>query len=109
LIPARFNLPALGVTAVLLAFLAIYTPGDGVALCGFHWLTGYPCPLCGLTRALAYLVRGDWRTAVEYHALSPLVLALMIAWTRFRIPWAHVTALFLGYGLGRALSMNYSC
>ena len=90
----------------MLAVLAIYTPGDGLALCGFHWLTGYPCPLCGLTRAMAHLLKGHWRAAIEYHALSPLVLVLMLAMHRFRIPWAHVAVLFLGYGVGRALLRN---
>ncbi len=41
----------------LLAFLGYYTPPakPKFQLCGFHWLTGRPCPLCGLTHAMLNL------------------------------------------------------
>jgi len=45
-------------------------------VCGFHWLTGRPCPLCGMTRALSVLVKGDWLSAIHANALSPLMLAI---------------------------------
>jgi hypothetical protein len=90
----------------LLSVLVVYSPGEGLPLCGFHWLTSYSCPLCGLTRGMAHLVKGHWRVALEYHALSPLVLVVMLAWSWFRIPWAHVAVLFLGYGVGRAFLRN---
>ena len=86
--------------------LLVYTPNERFSLCGFRWLTGYPCPLCGLTRAMFHLVKGHWQTAIEYHALSPLVLVLLLIWNWVRIPWAHVVVLFLGYGLGRAFLRN---
>lgn len=94
---------ALAVFAILWA----YTPGDSPSLCGFHWLTGRPCPLCGLTRAMFQLAKGHWQKAIEYHALSPLVPVILVAmWRRVAIPWAHVVVLFLGYGVGRAFIRN---
>lgn len=48
-------------------------------VCGFHWLTGLPCPLCGMTRALAALAAGRWSEALAFHALSPLAAALLLA------------------------------
>jgi hypothetical protein len=47
-------------------------------VCGFHWLTGLPCPLCGMTRALAALAGGHWNEALAFHALSPLAAALLL-------------------------------
>ena len=91
----------------LFAFLWTYTPGDSPSLCGFHWLTQRPCPLCGLTRAMFELAKGHWRQAIEYHALSPLVVFIVVAvWRRAAVPWAHVLVLFLGYGAGRAFFRN---
>ncbi len=40
---------------------------------------GIPCPGCGLTRAIASLLRGDVRTSLRFHAFAPIfVLALML-------------------------------
>ena len=48
------------------------------SLCGFHWLTGMPCPLCGMTRALSLLLKGHWELAWRLHPLSPVVLSLLL-------------------------------
>lgn len=46
-------------------------------MCGFHWLTGRPCPFCGMTRALSQLAKGCWREAFHFNALSPLVFLVL--------------------------------
>lgn len=43
--------------------------------CAFRATTGKPCPGCGMSRALAALVRGDWSAALFLHAFSPLFAA----------------------------------
>jgi hypothetical protein len=43
--------------------------------CAFRQATGIPCPGCGLSRAMAALLHGDWRSALAYHAFAPLLLA----------------------------------
>ena len=70
----------LAVVGPALAFFALYRPPaePALRLCGFHWLTGRSCPLCGLTRALCALAQGDWQGGLYFHPLSPLALALLL-------------------------------
>lgn len=43
----------------------------------FHVFLGIPDPGCGITRAIVFLLRGDWQKALVYHAFAPLfVIAL---------------------------------
>jgi hypothetical protein len=78
-----------------------------VRLCGFHWLTGRPCPLCGLTRALFALAKGHLGEALHFHALSPLGAAMLLTlfWNgRVRAwLWTGGAAAFALYGLWRLL------
>lgn len=74
-------------------------------LCGFHWLTGRPCPLCGVTRGLFELAKGHWRAALHFNPLTPLAFAMVFAllWTglaRARL-WTAGLAAFAAYGLYR--------
>jgi hypothetical protein len=61
----------------VLVFLRLFSP-PAIPVCGFQWLTGLLCPLCGMTRGLCALAKGNWSEAIGYHALSPLVLAAML-------------------------------
>jgi hypothetical protein len=65
----------------LLLFLWFYTPPaePRFRLCGFHWLTGRPCPLCGMTRAVFALAKGHVRQALGFNALSPLGFAMLFS------------------------------
>lgn len=63
-----------------LALLLAWTPtDDGPTICPFALLTGHACPGCGMTRALAYLVRGDFDRALLYHPLAPVLTLVGIA------------------------------
>jgi Protein of unknown function (DUF2752) len=115
-----------GSILMLLAFLPLPLH-PRVSLCGFLWLTGRPCPFCGLTRALACLLKGDFALALNFHPLSPLALtALLIVflggpcrmvWGRTGLPvpkaslrffWAGSLLLFLVYGSWRICIGNHS-
>jgi hypothetical protein len=76
-------------------------------VCGFHWLTGRPCPLCGMTRALFALAKGHVTEAVHFNALSPLgfVMLLSLLWNgpfTGRL-WAWGIAAFAVYGVYRII------
>ena len=64
---------------VALLILWSYTPPvePRYRFCGFHWLTGHPCPLCGLTHAVFALAKGQFREAVGFNALSPLAFLML--------------------------------
>ena len=93
----------------LLVSLWYFEPPKPVfQLCGFHWLTGRPCPLCGLTRAMFALAKGHWSEALGFNALSPLACAMLagLFWNggpmRSRV-WTFGIAAFAIYGVCRIL------
>lgn len=79
-LPRRFGW-RLAATLAILAVLWSFTPPAEPRLrfCGFYWLTGRPCPLCGMTRAVFALAKGHWAEALHFHALSPLGLAMLLS------------------------------
>ena len=46
--------------------------------CPFFFITGIPCPLCGMTRAVLNLLHFNFKAAFYYHALWPLLALLPI-------------------------------
>lgn len=48
---------------------------QGPSICGFLAVTGWPCPLCGGTRACAALVQGDVLLAMTINSGAVLLLA----------------------------------
>lgn len=92
--------------SVLIALWFFTVPNSPIIqLCGFHWLTGRPCPFCGLTRALFALGKGQWAGALRFNVLSPLAFAMLLSlfWSgpiRNRL-WTAGLAAFAVYGLAR--------
>ncbi len=63
--------------------LRAWMPSDDPAttICLFRRLTHHECATCGMTRALALLVRGDWAGAFARHPLAiPLALEGVALW-----------------------------
>ena len=98
----------LSVTGLVLLALWYAPKMAELSLCGFRWLTGYPCPLCGMTHALSAMVHGQWGEAVRFHPLSPVVmmtgLTLLAGAPGSRIPWKLLISLFVVYGISRILT-----
>lgn len=71
LVPSRLAL--LRVLAGTYALFAAAAPLAHIpSPCPFRRMTGFRCPLCGLTRATRALTRGEIGKALALHPLAPL-------------------------------------
>lgn len=61
-----------GLALAVVVALALFGPAD-TSPCLFLAATGVACPGCGMTRALAALLRGDWATMWRLHPLAAIV------------------------------------
>ena len=102
-------LDPLALAATLFAVFWTFTPPaePHLRLCGFYWLTGHPCALCGLTRAMFALAKGHFAEAERFNALAPLGFAMVFSlfWNgrmTGRI-WSAGIAAFAVYGVCRIL------
>ena len=69
----RRALVAAGLVAFAFLLALLDTP-----FCPTAFFFGVPCPGCGLTRATLALLHGDWRAALHFHPLAPLLAPLFI-------------------------------
>lgn len=75
----RGNIAETGLWLAALAILRLVPVSSIPAIpCLFRTLTGLPCPLCGMTRAVFLLAQGEWQSALTLHPLSPAVLAVLL-------------------------------
>lgn len=52
-----------------------------LTICPFFQLTGFPCPLCGLTRSWHSALHGDLTASFAFHELGPVLLPIWIVAT----------------------------
>ncbi len=64
-----------GLSVSGVVYLAIVSHTGRGLPCLLYRLTGHPCGSCGLTRALAAVLRLELRTAFGFHPLWPLYVA----------------------------------
>lgn len=72
----------------ILAFMAAVPPPDRSGrsllglpgLCPSRWVTGIPCPGCGMTRSLVCCAHWDFARAAAMHPLGPVVFAGLVGW-----------------------------
>jgi len=48
--------------------------------CVLKSITGWPCPTCGLTRAVCSALHGDFAGSLAFHPAGLIVLALLVGW-----------------------------
>jgi hypothetical protein len=74
-----FNRKAgLGALALVLLAAALPSQGAGVPLCVFRFVTGLPCPGCGLTRSFSCILHGDFARGYDYHPFGYVLLPLFL-------------------------------
>ncbi|MGH8928911.1 MAG: DUF2752 domain-containing protein [Acidimicrobiia bacterium] len=97
---------------VLVGLLTLASPSDdGPTICPVALITGVACPGCGMSRAMAWLFRGEFGRSVTYHPLAPLLLILGLVGLIWAIGYRlrgwkapqPVVITSLGIGLGVAL------
>ena len=75
---------ALVIMALGICYLIFYRVTD----IGIPWVlklvTGYKCPGCGMTHAIAEITKGNIKRAVEYNPLSVSVLPVMCVYLIYR-------------------------
>lgn len=49
-------------------------------LCILRWVTGIPCPGCGILRSVVCLGHWDWHRSVQFHPLGPVAFAGILGW-----------------------------
>jgi hypothetical protein len=74
-----------------LGLLAVNPPDTGIPWCPSALFFDVACPLCGLTRGIARLVRGDLAASLGFHPMAWVVLAVAvgswIVWMGRRAGW----------------------
>jgi hypothetical protein len=61
----------------------------GLPACSFRYLTGIPCPSCGMTTSFALLMHGDLANSLRANAVGTLLAIFSLA----LIPWSLASAL----------------
>jgi Protein of unknown function (DUF2752) len=89
----------LALAAALLFAVVLYRfpPGEYgfYPRCPVYALTGWECPGCGMTRALAAMVHGDFAGAIRFNALIVLMVpaaAIYMAVALRRGEWPNIPA-----------------
>jgi len=121
--PDDFNgeLLALVIVALVLAGTR-FVPPEAVPFlfCAFHAVTGWPCPSCGVTRALRAAGRMDWPLAFRFSPLGAVLagasmvfavyaLIVLVYGTR-RIRWkfhSRGQRIAIGVGIAAVVLANW--
>jgi hypothetical protein len=84
----KVRLALVGIFLVVFHFLSAMNEGftTGPTLCVFNILTGYPCPTCGTTRAIAAISEGRMIDSINFNPLGILILLIAIFWSLKVLP-----------------------
>lgn len=65
-----------GVLLLALVLFSVVEPAEWL-VCPFRRLSGWPCPLCGMTHALCAMGHGEVRRALEWNAAGVVVYGMI--------------------------------
>jgi len=83
-----------------LSQLALVVTGIGGWQCPIRSTLGITCPGCGLSTAMALLVKGQWAAAIAMHAVAPVFLiALVLVATAIMLPRQYLAKLSMAVSL----------
>jgi hypothetical protein len=60
----------------------------GLPPCTFYWVTGWPCPSCGMTTSFSHLAHGDMGESLRSNPAGTLLAACAL----IAIPWCAISA-----------------
>jgi hypothetical protein len=60
----------------------------GLPPCTFYYLTGLPCPSCGMTTSFAFLAHGDVANSVRANVAGTVLAAFLV----LALPWCLASA-----------------
>ena len=67
------DIPIIALALGLVAGVISWCYCHGIALCLFHRVIGLPCPFCGGTRAVVFLLKGELTYSLAYNPLVFMV------------------------------------
>lgn len=76
--------PILYILACGFCYLFFFQKFEFGIPCLFHKLTGYQCPGCGMTHAMAEIWKGNYKSAMQYNALSLTVFPIVCLYLLYR-------------------------
>ena len=107
---AQLSGAALAAGGLLYAATPIHPP----LACPLRALTGIPCPLCGMTRAVTAAMRGDYWASLRFQpaGIALLVIGLFMLSRRSRAPvrvpvWMILTGLALMWAWNLTLNPTF--
>jgi hypothetical protein len=74
----RYVKLGLSISPVVGAYFYSRTHQMPPLICPFRFLTGIPCPGCGMTRSFLAIARGDVHQAVFYNLFGPVLFAIFL-------------------------------
>ena len=97
-------------------FLSFHNHGftTGPTLCVFKLVTGYPCPFCGTTRAIAALSECHLRASFNFNPFGFFLTAAVLIWAlrikfierKFQLALAYFSRVPLGNKVVSAVAIN---
>lgn len=78
-------------TSALLGLAWLERVGSPPLVCPFRALTGWPCPTCGMTRAMVALLGGDLAGSLRLNPIVPPAVCVMALYVPYAIVVAHLS------------------